>query len=67
MATPLFNSEKCKACEMCVQVCPKKILRLSTNINAKGYNTISCTDEQACIGCMACARMCPDAVIEIYK
>lgn len=67
MARPVFNTEKCKACEMCVSVCPKKILRLSASFNSRGYNPAQCTDEAACIGCMMCARMCPDTVIEIYK
>ena len=67
MPRPVFNQEKCKACEMCVSVCPKKILALSSNLNGKGYNIAHCVDESACIGCMFCAKMCPDAVIEIYK
>lgn len=67
MARPVFNSEKCKACEMCCTVCPKKILKLSDSINSKGYAAVYCIDEAACIGCMMCAKMCPDCVIEIYK
>ena len=67
MPKPVFTKEKCKACEMCISVCPKKILALSSNLNNKGYNIVHCIDESACIGCMFCAKMCPDAVIEIYK
>lgn len=67
MARPVFNIEKCKSCEMCISVCPKKILSLSVFFNSRGYNPAQCTDDAACIGCMMCARMCPDTVIEIYK
>lgn len=67
MPRPIFNQEKCKACEMCIDVCPKKILELSEIVNPKGYRTTHCKDEAACIGCMFCAKMCPDTVIEIYK
>ncbi len=67
MARPVFNGEKCKACEMCVHACPKKILELGAAFNGKGYNIVRCQDEAACIGCMMCAKMCPDSVIEIYK
>ena len=67
MPRPIFNKEKCKACEMCIDVCPKKILELSEMVNQKGYRTTHCKDEAACIGCMFCAKMCPDTVIEIYK
>lgn len=67
MPRPVFNGEKCKACELCIQACPKKILALSDIFNAKGYQMAHCTDEASCIGCALCARMCPDTVIEIYK
>jgi len=67
MPRPVVSGEKCKACEMCVSVCPKKILELSANLNSKGYNIVQCSDEASCIGCLFCAKMCPDAAIEIYK
>ncbi|MHC1772445.1 MAG: 4Fe-4S binding protein [Flexilinea sp.] len=62
-----FNIDKCKGCELCVSVCPKKILVLSTTeVNAKGYHPASITDMDSCIGCANCATMCPDCVISIY-
>jgi len=67
MPRPIFNKEKCKACEICIDVCPKKILELSSIVNKTGYRVAHCKDEAACIGCMFCAKMCPDTVIEIYK
>jgi 2-oxoglutarate ferredoxin oxidoreductase subunit delta len=67
MPRPVFNEKKCKACEMCIQACPKKILELSGTLNSKGYRVAHCIDEMTCIGCTLCAKMCPDAVIEIYK
>lgn len=66
MPRPQFDAEKCKACELCCQACPKKIIALSGSFNRKGYLTAYCTDEAKCIGCAICARMCPDAVIEIF-
>lgn len=66
MPRPVFDTERCKACELCSQVCPKKIIALSSGFNSKGYQTAGCIDESKCIGCAFCAKMCPDSVIEIY-
>lgn len=62
-----FNVDKCKGCELCVSVCPKKILTLSTTeVNAKGYHPASIMDMDRCTGCANCAMICPDCVISIY-
>ena len=38
MKKVIFNEERCKSCELCVSVCPKKILRISDDkMNEKGY------------------------------
>ncbi len=62
-----FNSEECKACGLCVNACPKKILQLSDKLNEKGYRVAECKDESQCIGCAFCATMCPDVVITVYR
>lgn len=67
MPNPVFYEERCKGCELCTVVCPKKIIVLSDRINKKGYHPSTCIDESKCIGCMLCAKTCPDMVIEIHK
>lgn len=67
MPRPVFNVERCKGCELCTAVCPKKIIVMSNRFNSKGYRCSSCSDESLCIGCMLCAKTCPDMVIEIHK
>ena len=62
-----FESEKCKGCELCVEVCPKHILDLGGSPNTKGYRPAHCTDEDACIGCASCAKICPDSIITVTK
>ncbi|HHW14018.1 MAG TPA: 4Fe-4S binding protein [Firmicutes bacterium] len=62
-----LREERCKGCGLCVEACPKGILRLSERFNAGGFNPAEIVDEEACIACGFCARMCPDAVIEVYR
>jgi 2-oxoglutarate ferredoxin oxidoreductase subunit delta len=57
----------CKGCGLCIEVCPKKILRFSENINAKGYHYSECFDPDACIACRFCYTTCPDIAITIEK
>ena len=59
------RSKRCKGCALCIDVCPKKILKLSKDLNSKGYHYIIVTDAQECIGCGACYQVCPDYVFEI--
>ena len=47
MARIIVREEVCKGCEMCVNACPKKIIRLSKDrINAKGYHPAELIDEE---------------------
>lgn len=68
MAKVTFREERCKGCGLCVEVCPKKIVELKTNIlNAKGYHPAGVNDIEKCIGCAFCATICPDCVIKVEK
>ena len=37
MPKPVFNEERCKGCELCTIVCPKKIIVMANHFNSKGY------------------------------
>jgi len=68
MAKVTFNDEKCKGCELCTTVCPKKIVVMAKDkLNSKGYHPAMVTEMEKCIGCGFCATMCPDTVIEVEK
>ena len=59
--------ETCKGCELCVSVCPKKIMKISSYINNKGYRPSEVITMDECVGCKSCALICPDGAISIYK
>lgn len=63
-----FKTDLCKGCGLCVEACPKKLIRLSpTALNAKGFHPAEITEQEKCIACAMCAMMCPDVVIKVEK
>ncbi|MBR1938830.1 MAG: 4Fe-4S binding protein [Spirochaetales bacterium] len=68
MAKVTFNEDICKGCGLCVDACPKHILKLDRDkINKKGHNPAVMTDQSKCIACAFCATMCPDCVITVER
>ena len=51
MAKLTIDRETCKGCGLCANVCPKHLLALSKEINAKGYHPIGIEQQDQCIGC----------------
>ena len=65
-----FDDEKCKACGICVAVCPQKIIEIDkSKINTKGYHPPALKDggEDSCTACAMCAVICPHVVIKVEK
>lgn len=67
MARMTVDPKYCKGCGLCIEACPKKIIRFSKDINAKGYHYAECFDQEACIACKLCYTTCPDVAIKIEK
>ncbi len=62
----VINNERCKGCEVCVDVCPESVIAMNKNVNTKGYHYAMVTNEN-CTGCTNCAVVCPDGVITVYR
>lgn len=63
-----FNGNRCKGCELCVSVCPKKLIEISgAAVNAMGYHTAMIENMDECTACANCALICPDGAINVYK
>ena len=68
MAKVTFREDKCKGCQLCTTVCPKKIVKMAKDrITSKGFHPAEVTEQDKCIGCAFCATICPDVVIEVEK
>ncbi len=68
MTQVFFDTERCKGCELCVTVCPKKIIKLSAGeINSFGFHPAVLTDGEKCTGCKFCFLICPDTAVTVIK
>lgn len=69
MGRIVIDEQKCKACLLCIDVCPKKLIKQGKIINKSGYYPVIFDDpNKQCIGCALCAQRCPDiAIKEVYK
>jgi len=62
-----IDTERCKGCGLCVSICPKHVLAISDNLNAKGYYPVYQAHPEDCNYCALCCAMCPDVAIEISE
>lgn len=63
-----IDQERCKGCNLCVTVCPVKILYLDeTKTNQRGYHPASVSAPEKCIGCAFCATICPDVCFTVER
>ncbi len=57
--------DRCKGCGFCVEYCPKKVLEISKEFNAKGYHPPLVRNSDACRECHLCEMLCPEFAIYI--
>jgi len=62
-----IDAERCKECKLCVEFCPRKVLVVSDETNARGFHPVVMGDEEKCTGCGICALVCPSVCIEVYR
>jgi 2-oxoglutarate ferredoxin oxidoreductase subunit delta len=60
-----INIDRCKGCDLCVDVCPPSVLSMSTEVNHLGYRYPLLSP--GCTGCERCAEICPDFCFVVYK
>ena len=61
------NTSNCKACDICVSVCPSGVLGMVYEPTSTLGAMISIQYPEACIGCMECELACPDFAIFVAE
>jgi 2-oxoglutarate ferredoxin oxidoreductase subunit delta len=67
MAWIEIDKARCKSCQLCLDACPKKIIKLAPTLNNFGYREAYLASPEECTGCGRCYLICPDVAIEVYK
>ena len=55
----IIKSEQCKGCRLCVELCPKKCIIISSTMNKMGYQHAEFRSE-LCTACGICYHICPE-------
>lgn len=62
--TPVWvDTNNCKACDVCVSVCPAGVIAMIAEPTSTLGAMISVQNPESCIGCNDCELSCPDFAI----
>ncbi len=69
MGKIIISEDRCKGCELCIDVCPYGLIEMSVEVNLFGYHTAKFVNGngEKCTACKFCGMMCPDFAIDVYK
>ena len=57
--------KNCKACDLCVDICPQNVLAMRKDITKwEGY-VVEVVNAEKCTKCMLCEVECPDFAIKV--
>ncbi len=60
-----INEGLCKACGLCVNVCPKNVLEMVESLNVWMGAMAKVARPENCIRCKLCEQICPDFAITV--
>jgi len=55
-----INDAWCKGCAICVEFCPKGVLKMNSR------DKVDVVNLEACSKCLRCEQLCPDFAIAVF-
>ena len=63
----IIDTEQCDGCKICVEFCPKELLKESEEANSRMLHYVEISNPEDCLGCKQCERLCPTTSIFINE
>ena len=57
--------DRCKGCDLCINICPKKVLKKSETLNRNVQYPPTISSEKKCTFCQMCQYVCQDFSIYV--
>ncbi len=69
MSCITIDKSKCKSCYLCIDACPRHLIKKGNTTGAGGDLIVEFKDDNSsCLGCGICATVCPDlAIVKVVK
>jgi 2-oxoglutarate ferredoxin oxidoreductase subunit delta len=65
MPTIVVNTDWCKGCYLCVELCPRHVLDIDPTAFVQGVHPVVVARPQDCSACRQCELLCPDLAIQV--
>jgi 2-oxoglutarate ferredoxin oxidoreductase subunit delta len=65
VAAIIIDNQFCKGCNLCLQVCPKKLFAQGEKRSRLGYRMPEVKGVEECSACLLCEMTCPDFALTV--
>jgi 2-oxoglutarate ferredoxin oxidoreductase subunit delta len=63
----IIDDQFCKGCNLCMEVCPRKVFTQSSKRSRAGYSMPQAAEPAKCSVCFLCEMTCPDLALTIIE
>ena len=63
----IIDDQFCKGCNLCLEVCPRKVFTKSSKRSRAGYSMPQAAEPEKCSVCFLCEMTCPDLALTVIE